>query len=80
MFAFWGGIIGGGTTPGAASPHSGRLGGLWEVWRDLRDEGAQSATRGTKIADLRPVPGETLWVLTGAEKNDGTDVHAVSSD
>ncbi len=37
MFALLGGIIGGGATPGAASPHSGRLGGLWEVWRDLRE-------------------------------------------
>ena len=69
MFAFSGGVIGGGTTPGAASPHSGRLGGLWEVWRVLRDEGTRSATRGAKIADLRPVPGEWRSHLTGEDGN-----------
>ena len=35
LFASPGGLIGGGATPGAASPHSGRLEGVGVVWRGL---------------------------------------------
>ncbi len=33
------------------------------------NEGARGATRGAKIADFRPVPGEWRSYLTGEDRN-----------
>jgi hypothetical protein len=41
MFAFLGGIIGGGATPGAASPHSGRFKGVMGCARGLKGENSE---------------------------------------
>ena len=41
MFAFPGGFIGGGATPGAASPHSGRFKGVMGCARGLKGENTE---------------------------------------